>query len=144
SPQAVSVVASVREKITCCVPLGAIRVAPTSPTHVWVAVMLTSTLVGEPLMPETVKVTSLAGPEGEPQPVTPRSGIAPNVPASAGDVVRAPRERVLLASTCLSSSAWTGAGCKPKRVGAPTTIVTAAKNRMVREASLFKVQDIVI
>src|SRR5690606_23157069 len=106
--------------------------------------MLTSPLVGDPLRPETVNVTSRAGPEGAPQPATPRSGIAPSVPAFAGKVVPVPSERVVLASTFLSSLASTGEGCNPKRNAAPTTNVTAAKNRMVREDSLFKVQDIVI
>jgi hypothetical protein len=60
--------------------------------------------------------------------------MAPNDPGFAGNVVPVPV--VLLAST--------GEGCNPKRNAAPTTNVTAAKNRMVREDSLIKVQDIVI
>jgi hypothetical protein len=57
---------------------------------VWVTVISIDTDVGAPPKPDTVNVTSRFGPAGGPHPTAPRSGIAPSVPAFAGNVVPPP------------------------------------------------------
>jgi hypothetical protein len=83
SPDAAEVVAPVLANTTCDAAFGAINVARTSPTQVWAGppnVVLSSTFVGAPDKPATVKVTLRGVGTNAPQqlPVG-ASGIAPTL-----------------------------------------------------------------